>query len=143
MKKQSYLLLIVAILCLFIAINNFNISRQNLNEQDKGYYIGKIESIKQNDKITTVEISPVPSSRYFISEIDAIHKIEYELDKMSVAGIADPHKKHKTLRLGELGELAAQFKVGDTIIFHLADKQYDKNNYNLRIDKLAVDLTLK
>lgn len=142
-KKQSYLLLIVAILSLIIAINNFNTSKHNISKQDTGYYIGKIESIKQNDKITTVEVSPVPSNRYFISEIDANHQLEYELDKISVAGISDPHKEHKTFKFGELKELAAKFKTGDAIIFHLADIQYDKNNYNLKIDRLAIDLTLE
>lgn len=144
MKKLPYLLLFIAILNLFIAFNSYNLSKQsNNNYTSKGYYIGKIESINQNNGITIVEVSPVSSNRYFISEINANHKFEYELGKISVAGISDPHKKHKTLRLGELGELAEKFKTGDTIIFHLEDKNYDRNSYNLKIDNLAVDLTLE
>ncbi len=143
MKKRHYLILIFAIISLALAINNYNISKQSISKQSKGYYTGKIESINQNGGITTVRVSPVSSNRYFISEIKANHQIEYELDNISVSGIGDPSKKHKILKMGELGELVTKFKVGDTIIFHVPDKYYDKNEYNLEIDGLAVDLTLE
>ncbi|TDT62795.1 hypothetical protein [Fonticella tunisiensis] len=141
MKKRKaflkYFILILAISNLIIAISRFNIHKQ------RGYYIGKIESINQKDGIATMEVSPISSRRYFISEIKANHQIKYKLDSISVSGIADPNKKHKIPKLGELGEMVKKFKVGDTIIFKVANNHYDKNEYILEIEELAVDLTLE
>lgn len=45
--------------------------------------------------------------------------------------------------MGELGEVVTKFKVGDTIIFKVVNKDYDKNEHNLKINELAVDRTLE
>ena len=127
-------------LCLIfiIAIINFIIVI-NMNKQH-GYYIGKIESMEKKDGITTVEISPIQSNRYFASEIKANHKIEFAED-ITISGLSDRNKKRKELYMGQLGEAIENLKVGDSILFKV--KNYDKNDYKLEIDELAVDLTLE
>jgi hypothetical protein len=111
----------------------------NINRQ-RGYYIGRIESMSKKDGLTTVEVSPIQSTRYFASEIKVHHKIEYA-DDIGISGLSDPNKKHKKLYLGQLGEVVENLKVGDTILFKV--RNYDKNNDKLEIDELAVDLTLE
>jgi hypothetical protein len=91
------------------------------------------------DGITIVEISPIHSNRNFASEIKTNHKIEYA-DDIGISGLSDRNKKRKELYLGQLGEMIENLKVGDSIIFKV--NNYDKNDYILEIDKLAVDLTL-
>ena len=111
----------------------------NINKQ-QSYYIGKIESMEKNDGIITVDVSPIQSKRYFASEIKANHKIEYA-DDIGISGLRDRNKKRKELYLGQLGEAIENLKVGDSIIFKVIN--YDKNDYKLEIDELAVDLTLE
>lgn len=130
-------MLIISIIILIVAINNFIIVKKN-----RIYYTGKIERINSKDSITTLEVSPVSSKRYFIAEIKANHQIEYKLDSILVTGVSDPMKNYKRLKMGELGELVKKFKVGDTIIFKVANNNYDKNEYNLEIDEFTVDQTL-
>jgi len=138
MKKKHYFILIIAIISLILAINNLNNIKKN-----RLYYTGKIESINQEYGITTVEVSPVSSKRYFIAIIKANHQIQYKLDSISVSGLSDPIKNFKRLKMGELAELVTKFKVGDTIIFKVVNRDYDKNEYNLKINELAVDTTLE
>jgi len=138
LKKKNYFMLIISIIILIVAINNFIIVKKN-----RIYYTGKIESINSKDSITTLEVSPVSSSRYFIAEIKANHQIEYKLDSILVTGVSDPMKNYKRLKMGELGEVVKKFKVGDTIIFKVANNHYDKNEYNLEIDEFTVDQTLE
>jgi len=121
---------IVIVIINFILI--FNI------DKERGYYIGKIESMESKDNVTTVIVSPIPSNRRFASEIKANHKIEYA-DNIMISGLADPNKKRKELYLGQLGETIDNLKTGDSIIFKA--RNYDKNDYKIRIDELAVDLT--
>lgn len=45
--------------------------------------------------------------------------------------------------MGELGELVTKYKVGDSILFKVANKDYDKKEHNLKIDELAIDQTLE
>jgi hypothetical protein len=134
MKKRHAFILILTMINLILVINIYNINKQ------RGYYIGRIESMDPKDGITTVEVSPVSSNRYFISEIKANHQIEYA-DDIGISGLSDPRKKSKRHKLGGLGEAIDNLKVGDTIIFKA--KNFDKNKYNLEIDELAVDLTLE
>ncbi len=138
MKKQHYFILTTIIFSIIFAINIYQISNQS-----KGYYICKVEKISESGEITRVDISPVSSKRYFISEIKVKHQIKYKSDEISISGIGHPRKEKRTLKLGELDEIVREFKVGDTIIFYLKDKRYDKNEYVLEIDGLAVDLTLE
>jgi hypothetical protein len=104
------------------------------------YYIGKIESMNRKDGLTTVEVSPIQSNRNFAHEIKANHKIEYA-DDIGVSGLLDRNKKRKELYLGQLGEEIENLKVGDPVIFKV--KNYDREDYKLEIDELAVDLTLE
>ncbi|MBU3113694.1 hypothetical protein [Clostridium lacusfryxellense] len=138
MKKRHYFILMIAIITLILTMNNLNIIKK-----DRLYYTGKIESINQKHGTTTVEVSPVSSNRYFITEIKANHQIEYKLDSITVSGLSDPIKDFKRVKMGELGELVTKFKVGDTIIFKVVNKDYDKNEHNLKINELAVDRTLE
>jgi hypothetical protein len=138
MKKKhtflEFLILILAISSLLFAINNYNTSKQ------KGYYNGKIEYIKQTNNITIMEVSPIPSKRYFISEIKANHQIKFS-DSIGISGLKDPKRQNaRKLGLGGLKNEIANLNVGDTIIFK--DDNYQKNKYELEIDSLAVDLTL-
>lgn len=136
-RKKSFLkyfMLVLVLVNLFSAINMYNLNKQ------RGYYIGKIESIEHKDEITTVEVSPITSNRYFANEIKSNHKIEYA-DNIVISGLRDRNKDRKKLYLGQLGEAIENLKVGDTIIFKA--RNYDKNNYKLEIDELAVDLTLE
>lgn len=123
---------------LFMAMINI-ILVINSNKQN-GYYIGKIESMEKKAGITTVEVSPIHSNRYFASEIEANHKIEYA-DDIMISGLRDRNKERKELYLGQLGEAIEKLNVGDSIIFKV--KRYDKNDYKLDIDNLAVDLTIE
>jgi hypothetical protein len=111
----------------------------NIDKQ-RGYYMGRIESMEEKDGLTTVEVSPIQSNRSFASEIKANHKIEYA-DDIGVAGLRDRNKERKELYLGQLGESIENLKVGDSIIFKA--RNYDKKDYKLEIDELAVDLTLE
>lgn len=138
MKKKYYILVIIVIINLVLAINLYNMSKQS-----RDYFTGRIERMYAKDGITTVEVSPVSSKRYFISEIKANHQIKYKLDSISISGLSDPIKNHKKLKMGELGQLVTKYKVGDSIIFKVANKSYDKNEYNLKIDELAIDQTLE
>ncbi len=136
-KRQKIFLILIFILTIFncmLFIVNININKQN------GYFIGKIESIDKKDGITTVEISPIKSTRNFASEIKANHKIEYA-DNISISGLRERNKDRKELYLGQLGEEIENLKIGDSIIFKV--KNYSKNDYKLEIDELAVDLTLE
>jgi len=136
MKKSQKVLL-----CFIVIITIINIILLIINfKKQQVYYIGKIESMVKNDGITTVELSPIKSNRNFISEIKANHRIEYA-DNIGISGLADRNKKRKELYLGQLGETIDNLKVGDSIIFKV--KNYDKNDYKLEIDELAVDLSLE
>lgn len=130
-KRRHIYIIIILVSLLSIIINIYNITR-------KDYYIGKIESIVKEDDITKVEVSPVASNRFFIGEIKENHHIEYA-DNIGISGISDPRKNSRRLKLGELGEIIDNLKVGDKIIFKV--KKYNKNDYNIEIDELAVDLT--
>jgi hypothetical protein len=130
----KYFVLILSIVNLFMVINNYNINKQ------RGYYIGKIESIEHKDEITTVEVSPISSNRYFIHKIKKNHKIQYA-ENIGITGLKAPNKEGKELYLGQLGETIENLKVGDSIVFKV--RYYDKNDYKLEIDELAVDLTLE
>lgn len=136
-KRQKIIIWFIFIITIinFITVINAN----NVNKQH-GYYIGKIESMVKKDGITTVDVSPIQSNRHFASEIKANHKIEYA-DGISISGLKDRNKKRKELYLGQLTEAIENLKVGDSIIFKV--KSYDKNDYKLEIDQLAVDLTLE
>jgi len=135
LKKRHYFMVLIVIISLILAITNFSIIKKN-----RVYYTGKIESINQNNGITTVKVSPVTSNRYFIAEIKANHQIEY--DNINIAGLVDPRSKNfRRVKMGELAEMVKNLKVGDAIIFRVED--YDKNKYNFKINELAVDLTLK
>lgn len=133
-KRQKILLCSLFIITIINLILIININKQH------GYYIGKIESMVKKDGITTVEVSPIQSNRYFASEIKTNHKIEYA-DDIGISGLSDRNEKRKELYLGQLGEAIENLKVGDSIMFKV--KNYDKNNYKLEINELAVDLTLK
>ena len=131
-KKQVFIIIIftISIFNLILAINN---------KKPHDYYIGKIESIEKKDGITTLVVSPTLSNRSFTSEIKEKHEIEYA-DSIRIVGLKDRNKKRKDLYLGQLGETVDNLIIGDSIIFKV--KNYDKNNYVLEIDELAVDLTL-
>ncbi len=131
-KRQGFFLYFAIVIVIINFVLIFNINK------DRGYYIGKIESMERNDNVTTVIVSPIPSNRRFASEIKASHKIEYA-DNIMISGLADSNKKRKDLYLGQLGEMIDNLKVGDSIIFKV--KNYDKNDYKIGIDELAVDLT--
>jgi preprotein translocase subunit YajC len=131
-KRQRIFLYFVIVIVIINFVLIFNIKKEH------GYYIGKIESMESKDNITTVIISPIPSNRRFASEIKANHKIEFA-DNIMISGLADPNKKRKELYLGQLGEMIDNLKTGDSIIFKV--KNYDKNDYKIDIDELAVDLT--
>lgn len=133
-KSHKVFLCFIFIITIINCILVININKQH------GYYIGKIESIENKDGITTVEVSPIHSNRYFASEIKANHKIEYA-DDIRISGLRDRNKERKELYLGQLGEAIENLKVGDSIIFKA--KSYDKNDYKLEIDELAVDLTIE
>lgn len=127
-------------LCSIFIIATINcILAIKINEQHY-YYIGKIESMEKKDGISKVNVSPIQSNRSFASEIKANHKIEYA-DDIGISGLRDRNKKGKELYLGQLGEAIENLKVGDSIIFKVIN--YDKNDYKLEIDELAVDLTLE
>jgi len=134
MKKWQKIFLcflfIITIICFILVIN--------MNKQHD-YYVGKIESMEKKDGITTVVVSPIVSNRNFESEIKENHKIEYA-DDIVISGLSDRNKKRKELYMGQLGEAIENLKVGDSIIFKV--QSYDKNDYKLEIDELAVDLTL-
>lgn len=134
--KKSYKIFLCAIFILGIinCIFAINMKKQN------SYYIGKIESIEKKDGITTVNVSPVKSNRRFASEIKANHQIEYA-DNIMIAGLRERNKERKELYLGQLGETIEKLKAGDSIIFKV--KNYNKQDYKLEIDELAVDLTLE
>lgn len=87
-----------------------------------------------------MKVYPTQRTRYFTNEIKSNHKIEYH-DDITISGLRDINKKRKELYLGQLEESIENLKVGDSIIFKVSN--YDKNNYKLEIDELAVDLTLK
>ena len=133
MKKRQVLIIII----LIISIINFILIINTKKPHD--YYIGKIERMEKKDGITTLVVSPTESNRSFTSEIKEKHEIEYA-DHISIAGLKDRNKKRKDLYLGQLRETIENLIVGDSIIFKV--KNYDKNNYKLEIDELAVDLTL-
>ena len=134
MNKRKVLLYFILVLMIINFIIVININKQN------SFYIGKIESMENKDGITTVVVSPTQSSRHFTSEIKANHKIEYA-DNIRISGLKDKNKNRKELYLGQLGEAIEKLNVGDSIIFKV--KGYDKNDYKLEIDELAVDLTLE
>lgn len=135
-RKKVFLCFIFIITIInFILVININ----NINKQ-RGYYIGKIESMEKKDGITTVDVSHILSNRYFASEIKENHKIEFA-DDIGISGLSDRNEKRKQLYLGQLGETIENLEVGDSIIFKV--KNYDKNDYKLEIDELAVDLTLE
>jgi hypothetical protein len=134
-RKITLCFIFVVAMINFILIININ----NINKRH-GYYIGKIESIEKSDEVTAVNISPIQSNRHFASEIKANHKIEFAND-IGISGLKDRNKKSKELYLGQLGETVENLKAGDSIIFKVVN--YDKNDYNLEIDELAVDLTLE
>ncbi len=131
-KRQRFFLYFVIVIAIINFVLIFNINKE------RGYYIGKIESMASKDDVTTVIVSPIPSNRRFASEIKANHKIEYA-DNIMISGLADPNKKRKELYLGQLGEMIDNLKTGDSIIFKA--RNYDKNDYKIEIDELAVDLT--
>ena len=131
-KRQRFFLYFVIVIAIINLVLIFNINKE------RGYYIGKIESMENKDNVTTVIVSPIPSNRRFASEIKANHKIEYA-DNIMISGLADPNKKRKELYLGLLGEMIDNLKTGDSIIFKA--RNYDKNDYKIEIDELAVDLT--
>ncbi len=135
MKKSHK---VIPILIFIVVITNC-IVLLNINKQNN-YYIGKIESMEKKDGITTVDVSPIKSNRHFTSEIKANHKIEYA-DNIMISGLKDRNKKRKELYLGQLGEEIENLKVGDSIIFKV--KNYNKNDYKLDINELAVDLTME
>lgn len=134
MKKRNVFWFILLFIVIINFIYAFNYYKKN------SYYIGKIESMEKIDGVTTVEVSPIPSNVSFASELKANHKIEYP-DNITISGLKDRNKKRKEVYLGQLGEAIDNLKVGDSIIFKV--RNYDKNNYKLEIDKLAVDLTLE
>ena len=131
-KRQRFFLYFVIVIAIINFVLIFNINKE------RGYYIGKIESMASKDDVTTVIVSPIPSNRRFASEIKANHKIEYA-DNIMISGLADPNKKRKELYLGQLGEMIDNLNTGDSIIFKA--RNYDKNDYKIEIDELAVDLT--
>ncbi|MBN7771993.1 hypothetical protein [Clostridium aminobutyricum] len=133
-KRQNIFLCFIFIITIINLILIININKQH------DYYIGKIESMEKKDSITTVEVSPVQSNRSFASEIKAAHKIEFA-DDIGISGLSERNEKRKELYLGQLGETIDNLKVGDSIMFKV--KHYDKNDYRLDIDELAVDLTLE
>lgn len=135
-KKQKVFFCFIFIITIIIYIIVIVI---NINNQH-GFYIGKIESIEKKEGITTVIVSPIQSNRNFAAEIKANHKIEYA-DDIGIAGLRDRNKKRKEPYLGQLGEAIENLKVGDSIIFKV--KKYDKDDYKLETDELAVDLTLE
>lgn len=140
---SQIILLIVSISLLINGIIMYNQNKQ-IKFKGYGYYIGKIQSMYNKDGVTVLEVSPISSNREFISETKANHQIEYSTDKVNVAGIRDPKvKNYKRLKMGELREMVNNIKVGDTIIFIIKNKNYDKNEYNLQIDGLAFDMTLE
>jgi ribosomal protein S6 len=116
----------------------------NINKQRNGYYIGKIESMNEKDGITTMKVSPILSKRKFAYEIKANHQIEYKTEHINITGLREQRSKNfKEVKLGELGEIIKNLKVGDNIIFKIKSGVYDKNEYNLKAGELAVDLTLE
>lgn len=133
-KKQKIFLCLIFIITITNSILFINMNKKN------EYYIGKIESMNKKDSITTVEVSPIQSNLSFASKIKANHKIEYA-DNIRISGLTDRNKKRKELYLGQLGEAIKNLKVGDSIIFKV--KNYDKEDYKLETDELAVDLTLE
>jgi len=133
-KSHKFFLFSIFIIAVINIILAININKQH------SYYIAKIESMDINDGITTLDVSPIQSNRYFASEIKSNHKFEYT-DNISISGLSDRNKKRKELYLGQLGEVIENLKVGDSIIFKV--KAYNKKNYKLEIDELAVDLTLE
>lgn len=132
--KRIYKILLCAVFIVTIVNSIFVISTKKQNN----YYVGKIESIEKKDGITTVNISPIKSSRNFASEIKANHQIEYA-DNIGILGLKERDKEKKESYLGQLGESIANLKAGDSILFKATN--YDKDNYKLKIDELAVDLT--
>ena len=131
-KKQKIFLCLIFIITITNSILFINMNKKN------EYYIGKIESMNKKDSITTVEVFPIQSNLSFASKIKANHKIEYA-DNIRISGLTDKNKKRKELYLGQLGENIENLKVGDSIIFKV--KNYDREDYKLEIDELAVDLS--
>lgn len=131
-KKYAIFIGIILLIAIIHFIFNTSINKHN------SYYIARIESIDKKDGITTVNVSPMKNNRKFVSEIKANHKLEYT-DDIMISGIRERCKKRKRVHLRQLGESIHNLKVGDSIIFKV--KHYNKNDYNLEIEELAVDLT--
>ncbi|GEM_PF-1317949 len=141
-KPRSIFYIILTLIMISSIIVNINV--YNINKQRNSYYIGKIESMNEKDGITTMEVSPILSKRKFAYEIKTNHQIEYKTDHINIAGLRDQRSKNfKEVKLGELGEIIKNLKVGDTVIFKIKDSGYDKGMYNLKVSELAVDLTLE
>lgn len=141
-KPRSIFYIILTLIMISSIIVNINV--YHINKQRNGYYIGKIESMNEKDGITTMEVSPISSKCKFAYEIKANHRIEYKTDHINISGLSDQGSKNsKSVRLGELGEIIKNLKVGDTVIFKTKDSGYDKGMYNLKVSELAVDLTLE
>ncbi len=134
MKKSDKIL--ICLTSIIVIINSILLI--NINKQ-QDYYIARIESMEKKDGITTASITPIESNRSFASEIKAKHQIEYA-DDIGITGLKERNKKGKEIYLGQLGKTIENLKSGDSILFKV--NKYNKNDYKIRIDHLAVDLTL-
>jgi len=134
MKKRKFLLysMLIANL-LFLVMNFFLLDNQRV------YYIGRIDSIEQGEGETIYRISPIPSERYFIKPIKAEHIIHY--DNSNISGLSDPGKESRKLRLGEMSDMVSQLKVGDPLIVRIEDYDPEKERYD--VSEIAFDLTLE
>ncbi|WP_432661962.1 hypothetical protein R9X47_15455 [Wukongibacter baidiensis] len=137
--KNKFIILALVIIIVSSAISIININQDHENRNKKAYYIGKVVSKVEKDHITRVEVSPTLSMYKDVREITQNHKIEYELDKITIVARRKPNStSHKKLEMGELREMVKDISVGETIIFKVKDNRSNDIPKDLEIDEIVV-----